>query len=304
MDQGYTFLHKKQKGKTMKYILICFIMMQSAVAFEWRTMLAEYRTLMGSRMYRLLLAQYDAFIQGDAPTIADVRIKEIPIIECNGPLVDVRVRAHPRIKVMEKAELPKAHMYPEDIDSRSDKHGQVRLGVFEALKRMIEELDKLAPAFGYQVGELEIRLFEGLRDVATQKQLFDGVMARIRKENPEMTEEQAYQETCKWVSPYINNVPVHSTGAAIDIHLWSNKRNAFCDMGRFNVAGPFAPTFSTEPQLSENQKRNRLLLLMAATRAGLTNYVYEFWHFSYGDRYASYWRQANPQARRAIYGSV
>ena len=34
---------------------------------------------------------------------------------------------------------------------------------------------------------------------------------------------------------------------------------------------------------------NRLYALMAVCKAGLTNYVYEWWHFSWQDRYAAYW---------------
>lgn len=74
-------------------------------------------------------------------------------------------------------------------------------------------------------------------------------------------------------------------------------------MSRFNKSGSSTPTFSTDPKLSEQDLRNRLLMLIAATRAGLTNYTNEFWHYSLGDRYASYWRVADPKARIARYGS-
>ena len=288
----------------MKLKILSLIFVQSLFAAEWQNMFNIYRSNMDDRTYSILSNQYDAYKNNDAPTIADVRVKQIPIIESQQALVDLRLVAHPRIKVMEEHDLPKAHTYLEDIDPRSERHGWMRTEVFEALERMIEELDLLAPTFGYEVGELEIRLFEGLRDIATQKQLFDTKMAELLERNPGMTEQQAYQETCKWVSPYINNVPAHSTGGAIDIHLWSNKTNSFCDMGRFNVGGALAPTFCTDSSLSEQQQKNRFLFLIAATKAGLINYVYEFWHFSYGDRYASYWQEANPDARQAIYGSV
>ena len=70
----------------------------------------------------------------------------------------------------------------------------------------------------------------------------------------------------------------------------------FIDMGKFVVIwGPNvnAPTFSEN--ISYEQKKNRLYLLMAATMTGLTNYVYEFWHFSYRDQYDTFRRQCMAQ---------
>ena len=71
----------------------------------------------------------------------------------------------------------------------------VRQSVFDALVRMIAELDTLAPSFNFKAGDLEIRLFEGLRDMATQKELFETTMTEIMKSNPTMSPEEAYQET-------------------------------------------------------------------------------------------------------------
>lgn len=43
----------------------------------------------------------------------------------------------------------------------------------------------------------------------------------------QISREEAESEASKWVSPYKNNVPVHSTGAAIDIRLWDNVQAPF-----------------------------------------------------------------------------
>lgn len=100
-----------------------------------------------------------------------------------------------------------------------------------------------------------------------------------------------------------NNIPVHSTGAAIDIRLWDTKNEQFVDMGSFGViwgVNASAPTFSED--LTDEQKSNRLFALIAATQAGLVNYSYEYWHFSYGDRYASFWKKKS--YKKAMYGPV
>lgn len=279
---------------------------RSSSSEVWPELLQKYRSVMGEEVYELLSRQHDAHTAGTAPVVAAPVIKEIPIVENGEVLVDIDTTNHPRVKVMEGEMLLKAHTFAEDVDPRGPAHGMTRKEVFDALVRTTQELDQIvseAPEFGYEPGELQVYVFEGLRDLATQKEMFDSKMQHLQKKNPTWTEEEAYQATSKWVSPYKNNVPVHSTGAAVDIHLWSDKKKAFCRMGRFNTSGSIAPTFSTDPKLSEQERRNRLLMLIAATRAGLTNYTNEHWHFSLGDRYAAYWRVADPRARVARYGS-
>lgn len=182
---------------------------------------------------------------------------------------------------------------------------KMRMGVFTKLKLMLTALDELAPSFGYAAAQIEIMVFEGLRDLETQKMLFEKKMAEILSSKPDLTVEMAEQETSKWVSPYKNNVPVHSTGGAIDIRLWDSKTEMFLDMGTFGVIwGPNdnAPTFSEN--ITDVQKQNRLYCLIAAEKAGLTNYVYEFWHFSSGDRYDVYWKKQKQCDTIAIYGPI
>jgi D-alanyl-D-alanine dipeptidase len=288
----------------VKFLILTVLMPLMTNTIQWESSLEKHRSIMGESTYQLLLRQYQAFDAKHAPAIADSCIKEIPIQECGEELIDVHSANHARIKVMSEEELPLAHEYLEDIDPRSEKHSLVRKRVFDCLSHMIQELDEIAPDFGYAKGDLEIRLFEGLRDLATQKKLFDTKLTELLQASPIITHDQAYKETCKWVSPYTDNVPVHSTGAAIDIALWSKKLQNFCDMGRFNVGGTLAPTFSQDSQLSAQQANNRLLFLVAAARAGLVNYLYEFWHFSLGDKYAAYWLESNVTSRLAFYGSV
>lgn len=67
-------------------------------------------------------------------------------------------------------------------------------------------------------------------------------------------------------------------------------------MKRFNAGEYTAPTFSTHESITDEQIKNRFLFLVAATEAGLTNYVYEWWHYSFGDRYDCYWRKSQTYA--------
>lgn len=292
------------KELVVRYFYLFAVLAETFIAaHSWFDQLEKHAHHIDQATYQCILRQCVCFVADSAPLIADDAIRSIPIVESGESLVSIEDLAHPRIWVLEGDWLSRAHDVPEDIDPRGPLHGYVRASVAEALMRMLDELDRLEPAFGYDSGDLEIALFEGLRDIGTQKELFDTKMAAIMAADPSLCYEDAYRKTSHWVSPYINNVPTHSTGAAIDICLWSNKKHAFCRMGRFNVGGSAAPTFTQEP-LSDSEINNRLLCICAATAAGFTNYVYEFWHFSYGDRYAAYWRCADAQARYAQYGAL
>jgi len=272
---------------------------------EWNTLIERYKDLMGEQTYVLINKQYQAFSTGISPKISHLDIKAIPIVEEDEPLVNINGGKEKRICSLEGDLLVQAHTYPHDVDPRSKRYAYVRAGVYQALSRMIKELDRLAPSFGYQAGDLHIMLFEGTRDLATQKELFDTKCSHIMRENPQLSYEQAYEETCCWVSPYINNTPVHSTGAAVDIALYDAYTKQFCSMGRFNTSGLGAPLFSEDPHLTAEQKKHRMLFLIAATRAGLVNYSYEYWHYSYNDRYSLYWNSDSAQENlHSPYGGI
>jgi zinc D-Ala-D-Ala dipeptidase len=72
-------------------------------------------------------------------------------------------------------------------------------------------------------------------------------------------------------------------------------------MGKFDVI--FGPSNQQET-FSENttdiQRKNRLILLKAATQVGFVNYGFEWWHYSYGDKMWAFVKGK----KEAIYGSV
>jgi D-alanyl-D-alanine dipeptidase len=269
-------------------------------ANSWRTILDSKKNLLKSNNTTLIGKQFVAFNESMTPKIADPVIKSIRIIENNEILVDLNKTEDKRISMMPK---PGSPFLSPNYNSGFDNSSKMRLSLYEKLEKMLVHLDELAQDFGYQPGQVGIKVFEGLRDLDTQNTLFENKKKEIAQARPELKEEELEAETCKWVSPVKNNIPVHSTGAAVDIRLWDNKIEEFVDMGLFGViwgANPNAPTFSEN--ISEAQKYNRLYCLMAAEKAGLTNYSYEFWHFSYNDRYASYWQEMEASKRCAAYG--
>lgn len=267
----------------------------------WDQLIVGKKDAISEKTYTLITKQYEAVILGSAPKVVDACIKSIPILEAGELLVDVNTMQNKRITMLPN---PYSAFASPDCNSGLPSASKIRKTVFEKLEQMLLELDRLAPFFGYESGQIDIKVFEGLRDIATQEMLFNNKVQEIKSANAQLTNEEVFAEACKWVSPVVNNVPVHSTGAAIDIRLWDTQKGEFIDLGKFGVVwgkNLHAPTFSSEVSLS--QKNNRLLMICAATQAGLINYCYEFWHYSSGDRYASYWTKPE-QERIAIYGSV
>jgi zinc D-Ala-D-Ala dipeptidase len=236
------------------------------------------------------------------PKVADPVIKEIPIHESGKKLIDLKKNKHSRIEMLPNPTKP----FESDAhNSGYAASSKMRLSVYKKLKALIPMLDKNAAHFGYKKGQISIRVFEGLRDLKTQEMLFKNKEKEISAQNPTLSPEEIFKETCKWVSPVKDNIPVHSTGAAVDIRLYDNLKKDFVDMGKFGVIwgeNKSAPTFSEN--ITPAQIKNRLFLLISALKVGLINYPYEYWHLSSGDKYAAYWLESNPQKRKARYGGI
>ena len=164
------------------------------------------------------------------------------------------------------------------------------------VKSKTRSLSKMLELLPDHIG---IAYFEGFRTLSKQKEYFDKKFLEILQEIP--NKEQAYLETTKHVSPFIDNIPTHATGAAIEITLFSvnDGKKTLLDMGKFDVIfGPNHHQETFSKNTTDLQKENRLLLLNAAIEAGLANYGFEWWHYSYGDKvYAFVYKEPY-----AIYG--
>lgn len=208
-------------------------------------------------------------------------VKAIPINDSEEELVDLLEINNPRIK-------PLSSFSPK-FKNTYDGYSKIRTGVYKKLVNMLEILPK-------NVG---IAYFEGFRPLYKQKEYFDNKFIEILKTTKD--KEIAYQETTKHVSPFIDNIPTHATGAAIDIALFSieSGNEELLDMGKFDVifgSNDQQDTFSDNT--TQAQRKNRMILLDAAIRAGLVNYGFEWWHYSYGDKVWAYVKKQ----KAAIYG--
>ena len=297
-------MDKKLKKLTILFLLPAITGLSfAAFATTWAEEIERSKSFIDEKTHKLIIQQYTAYKEKRLPAIADEEIKGIPIKESGEKLIDIKaLQNESRIQILPDPDKP---FGSTDCNSGFKAASKMREGLYNKLNKMILDLDELAPHFGYKPGSISIKVFEGLRGLETQKMLFENKEKEVQSENPFMSKDDVFNEASKWVSPIKNNVPVHSTGGAIDIRLFDEEKRSFINMGLFGVIwgqNKTAPTFSEE--LSHEQMANRLFLLMTATQNGLINYPYEYWHYSSGDRYAAVWLEPNVFARQAIYGSI
>lgn len=208
-------------------------------------------------------------------------IKKVKIHDTGEPMVDLEKIDNRRIRSLETLSSRYDFVYPE--------HSMVRKGVYLRLLRMLEILPE----------DVGIAYSKGFKPLSQQKESFDAAMRAELSNNKSPRE--AYKSALQSVSTFIDNIPAHSTGGAIDMMLFriKEKKVVLLDMGAYGAnAGEQSETFARDT--TPLQRRNRMMLLKAAVEAGFVNSGFTWWHFSYGDQV---WAFINKNSA-AIYGMI
>ena len=153
-----------------------------------------------------------------------------------------------------------------------------RQGMAEHLLKAAEEVSKK----GYR-----LHIFQTYRSPDAQAERRRELHEQLRQSHPDNSE----ADILRMLNVGIAGVGGgHQTGGAVDLGL-CDQDGTELDMGT-NYLEHNHQTATRCKALSEEQKRNRLILLRAMLRAGFVNYPAEWWHFSYGDRmWAAYSNQ-------------
>ena len=224
--------------------------------------------------------------QSDMVLIADPRVLAIAIVDNNEQLIDLRDQ-----DVIAFGSSPEI---PDNTD-----YTKMRTIVYEKLC----SAQTLLPQ-GYK-----LCVYECYRSLSLQQMLFDKKYDQLRIVYPDMPHNELFIETTKFVSPVINldgskNVPPHSTGSAVDVYL-VDEQGQLVDMG-INVADSIwldedgSQCRTDSDKISPEAKRHRKIMGEALTAVGFINYPFEYWHWSYGDRYWAF----HKHEAHAPYGSV
>lgn len=215
--------------------------------------------------------------------LAKVMKKEILIIDPLVLSVDIRDNGEKMIDIRKISQIITDDTYYVDcLDLRHSNHAYVRESVAE----------KLLVAQSYMPNGWNIKLVEGHRSLEIQEMIFNKVYEQRKNEFPNLTHEELFNKTVETVSPIKNidgsvNIPAHGVGGAVDIKVFFDNGEEV-SMGKFPEEditidpGTFK-TFSHK--VSKEQQENRKTLCQVMEKAGFVNYPYEWWHYSYGDRY-------------------
>lgn len=196
--------------------------------------------------------------------ISDPKVLAVPIKENGESLVDLSKNANLFVDL--------SH---ENVQKTSPAISFVRKAIADML--MVAQSNLLS---GYK-----FMIKEGHRDIGTQREIFNEYKDFLKKEFPNLSEEELYKRASAYVAPP-EIVPPHSTGGAVDLTLMTPEGKEI-DMGtRFN-ADPEESSFLnyTDAPVSDEIRRRRQILKNVMESVGFVNYPTEWWHWSYGDRY-------------------
>jgi len=205
-------------------------------------------------------------------------VMNMPARDCGEGLVNLD-GLHPRVRVDDSPESQQGFSYPLDFS--------VRVTVAERLCRAADALPN----------DVALLIKETLRPLSRQEFAFNRRMARLAQEHPHLGHDQIVERTARYIAP--PHVAGHPTGGAVDLTLCTvdgRELDMGCAYDDDEVESQGA-CFSFFTALSDEAARNRRMLFDALTREGFVNYPFEWWHWSFGDKY---WA-AISQAQEALY---
>ncbi len=130
---------------------------------------------------------------------------------------------------------------------------------------------------------LRLQIVEGYRPIAVQRAMYAHALQEARKRLPDADDKAIAIEAGRYSAPPdAATPPPHLTGGAVDLEIIG------ADGERLDFTSPFdlndrGHTAFDAPGISAEARRNRDLLRSVLEPTGLTSYVDEWWHWSYGD---------------------
>ncbi len=127
----------------------------------------------------------------------------------------------------------------------------------------------------------KLRAGTALRTLNMQKNGWDGYFKRMREEHPEWPLSALRRATNKFFAPYDQPAPPgHCTGGAVDVGIQDAEGNVL------NLIAPtegWQAAYTWSDLISEESRRNRMMMVEAMLGAGFSNCRDEYWHYSWGD---------------------
>lgn len=144
----------------------------------------------------------------------------------------------------------------------------------ELLKRLKSAAASLADPY-------KLVICAGHRPLAVQKRLLKECAADYKRNNRGISDEEALEHARTFVSDPDIALPPHVCGAAVDVEIIDSSTDKYLDFGN-KMNEDNEKSLLYYPDLTEEQKANRLMLTTAMLDAGFASCMTEWWHFSYG----------------------
>jgi zinc D-Ala-D-Ala dipeptidase len=176
--------------------------------------------------------------------------------------------------------------------------------VRSSVAKMLQQANAFLAAYG-----VEVFIWDGYRTIECQRELWNYFLQEAKRKIPRGTAADYAKYAVKYCSDptrFKSDDPrtwtVHVTGGAVDLTLRRKNSQEWLYMGSiFDDASALSATeyyesrgrnakLTVGPSLrgttasDEDARRNRRLLYTAMTKAGFSNYPYEWWHYDYGDQ--------------------
>jgi D-alanyl-D-alanine dipeptidase len=213
--------------------------------------------------------------------ISDTRVAQMPVVDCGEPLVSLET-LHARILV-DDSPKNREHLGYTPIFSVRKTVGEMLIAAAESL-----------PA------DFSLLIKESLRPASIQQLFFKRRLATLSKQNPLLGQQQLIALTARFIAPPW--VGGHPSGGAIDVTL-SDSSGGELDLGcgyDQDEEASGGACISGFAHLAGPAREHRALLFATLGEVQFVNYPFEWWHWSYGDRY---WAVVQQQSH-AIYAAV
>ncbi len=166
--------------------------------------------------------------------------------------------------------------------------------VRQTIARKLEQALRLVPP------EFALLVKDAYRPRHLQEIFFNAYVEELRAKNPERTDVQLVAFAAHFVAPPA--VAGHPTGGAIDLTLCTQSGTELALGSAYDADAETSggACYSDCDAIAESEKRHRQVLFRALGSVGFVNYPFEWWHWSYGDRY---WA-ALTGSESALYGAL
>jgi D-alanyl-D-alanine dipeptidase len=226
-----------------------------------------------------LFAPWGVELQHGPILLSDPRIHRIKVQETGEPFVDLLTN-HVTLEV-DRTRSQIGNMTPHFACVR------------RSVAHRLVEAQRLLPK------NMMLQVKEGFRPLSLQIKFYQDYSRRVARERPTFSPQQVAEEVAAYVAP--PEVAPHCTGGAVDLTLIGSDGEQI-DMGspfNYDPISTMSAAYFHATNISANARRNRDLLKECMEAAGFVNYLTEWRHWSYGDKY---WAFCTGQAE-AIFGA-